>query len=349
MLFGKREVAGLDIGSSAIKLVEIRETRQGYQLKNVGESLLQPEAIVDKVIRDQDAVIDALSALIDNLRFKTKNVVISISGNSVIIKKVSLPVMNDDELREAVPWELKQFIPQNIEDINYDFQILPGEDSDGTMEVLIAAAKKDLTNGYIQIVNEVGLNPVVVDIDLFALENMYEANYSEVNETLALVNIGAAITNINILENGMSIFARDLAMGGNQFNEWAQKELGIGFEESEILKLSLGSKEATAELNRVANDFRESICGEIKRTLDFFSSTFSKQKVEKIMLGGGSSKVPSLGSELERITRCKVEAVNPFRNIMYSVSDFDPEYIKDIAPKMGVAVGLALRKVGDKF
>ena len=166
MLFGKREVAGLDIGSSAIKLVEIRETRQGYQLKNVGESLLQPEAIVDKVIRDQDAVIDALSSLIDNLRFKTKNVVISISGNSVIIKKVSLPVMNDDELREAIPWELKQFIPQNIEDINYDFQILPGEDSDGTMEVLIAAAKKDLTNGYVQIVNEVGLNPVVVDIKI---------------------------------------------------------------------------------------------------------------------------------------------------------------------------------------
>lgn len=349
MFFGKRQIAGLDIGSSAIKLVELRETKQGYQLKNLGESLLQPDTIVDKVIRDRDAVTDALYSLIDNLRFKTKNVVISIAGNSVIIKKVSLPVMSEDELREAIPWELKQFIPQNIEDINYDFQVLPGDDTEGNMEVLIAAAKKDLTNDYIQIVSEVGLNPVVVDIDLFALENMYEANYSEISGVVALVNIGASITNINILENGISVFARDLTVGGNQFNEWVQKELGTGFEDSEKLKLSLGVKQPPPEVSQIANDFRESICGEVKRTLDFFSSTFSRQKVEKIMLGGGSSKIPNLASELETISQCKVEVLNPFRGITYSVSDFDTEYIKDIAPKMGVAVGLALRKVGDKL
>ncbi|MFQ5787946.1 MAG: type IV pilus biogenesis protein PilM [Thermodesulfobacteriota bacterium] len=348
MLFGKRGIVGLDIGSNAIKLVELKEIKNGYQLKNIGESLLNPDAIVDKIIVDHDAVINSLTELIEDLRLKTKNVVISISGNSVIIKKVSLAVMNDDELREAIPWELQQFIPQSIEDINYDFQVLPGEDDDGKMEVMIAAAKKDLTNDYIEIVNEVGLNPVVVDIDLFALENMYEVNYSDVDGILALVNIGATITNINILKEGFSIFTRDLSMGGNQYNEWIQKEFDVGYDDAENMKLSLTNEDISPDLKRITNEFIESICSEIKRTMDFFSSTFMKHNVNRIMICGGSSKVPQLSLALEDITNCRVETINPFRNISYNERDFDSEYIKDIAPKMGVAIGLALRRVGDK-
>jgi len=348
LIFGKREIIGLDIGSNAIKLVELKETKNAHQLKNIGESLLNPDAIADKAIVNPDHVIDSLTELLEDLRIKTKNVVISISGNSVIIKKVSLPVMNDDELRQAIPWELQQFIPQSIEDINYDFQVLPGEDSEGRMEVLIAAAKKDLTNDYMQIVNEVGLNPVVVDIDLFALENMYEVNYSEIDGILALVNIGATITNINILKDGISIFTRDLSMGGHQYNEWIQKEFDVGYDEAENMKLSLMGNNIPPDLKRITDDFIESICGEIKRTMDFFSSTLINDSVSKIMICGGSSKVPQLGLALEDITSCRVENINPFRNISYNERDFDSEYLKDIAPKMGVAMGLALRKIGDK-
>jgi len=348
LIFGRRELLGIDIGTSAIKVAEVRDSKSGYQLKNIGESLLHPEAIVDKVIVDQGAVVDVLSSLIDDLRIKTKNVVISISGNSVIIKKVSLPVMSDNELREAIPWELKQLITQNIEEINYDYQVLPGEDSEGRMEVLIAAAKKDITNDYLAVVNEVGLNPIVVDVDLFALENLYDINYSDVNGILALVNIGACITNINILKDGMSIFTRDLNMGGNKFTEWIQKEFNIGYDDAEKMKLSLGRSGLPPELDKLTQDFLDTICRDIRKTMDFFSSTYLMQRVDKIMLSGGSSKIPNLKKSLESITESKVESVDPFKKVSFNERDFDPEFIKDIAPKMAVAMGLALRRDGDR-
>lgn len=348
MFLGKKEVVGLDIGSNSIKLAELKETKKGYQLKNIGETLLPPEAIVNKVITNRDAVSEAIYSLIEELRVKTKNAVISISGHSVIIKKVSIPKMSEKELREAVPWELEQYIPQNIEDVNYDFQILPGQTAEGNMDVLIVAAKKDITNDYINVVNDAGLNPVVVDVDVFALENMYEANYPESGGVVALVNIGASVTNINILKNGVSVFTRDITTGGNQFTELIQKEFDVGYDEAEKMKNSLGRPDVSPELDRISQDFTDLICGEIKRTLDFFSTTLWREKVDKIMLGGGTSKVPRLREVLEDIANAPVELINPFRNILYDPNDFDPEYISDIAPKMGVTVGLALRKMGDK-
>jgi type IV pilus assembly protein PilM len=348
LFLGKKEVVGLDIGSNSIKLAELKETKKGYQLKNIGETLLPPEAIVNKVITNRDAVSEAIYSLIEELRVKTKNAVISISGHSVIIKKVSIPKMSEKELREAVPWELEQYIPQNIEDVNYDFQILPGQTAEGNMDVLIVAAKKDITNDYINVVNDAGLNPVVVDVDVFALENMYEANYPESGGVVALVNIGASVTNINILKNGVSVFTRDITTGGNQFTELIQKEFDVGYDEAEKMKNSLGRPDVSPELDRISQDFTDLICGEIKRTLDFFSTTLWREKVDKIMLGGGTSKVPRLREVLEDIANAPVELINPFRNILYNPNDFDPEYISDIAPKMGVTVGLALRKMGDK-
>ena len=348
MFLGKKEVVGLDIGSNSIKLAELKETKKGYQLKNIGETLLPPEAIVNKVITNRDAVSGAIYSLIEELRVKTKNAVISISGHSVIIKKVSIPKMSEKELREAVPWELEQYIPQNIEDVNYDFQILPGQTPEGNMDVLIVAAKKDITNDYINVVNDAGLNAVVVDVDVFALENMYEANYPESGGVVALVNIGASVTNINILKNGVSVFTRDITTGGNQFTELIQKEFDVSYDEAEKMKNSLGRPDVSPELDRISQDFTDLICGEIKRTLDFFSTTLWREKVDKIMLGGGTSKVPRIREVLEDIANAPVELINPFRNILYNPNDFDPEYISDIAPKMGVTVGLALRKMGDK-
>lgn len=348
MFLGKKEVVGLDIGSNSIKLAELKETKKGYQLKNIGETLLPPEAIVNKVITNRDAVSEAIYSLIEELRIKTKNAVISISGHSVIIKKVSIPKMSEKELREAVPWELEQYIPQSIEDVNYDFQILPGQTPEGNMDILIVAAKKDVTNDYINVVNDAGLNPVVVDVDVFALENMYEANYPESGGVVALVNIGASVTNINILKNGISVFTRDITTGGNQFTELIQKEFDVGYDEAEKMKNSLGRSDVSPELDRISQDFTDLISGEIKRTLDFFSTTLWREKVDKIMLGGGTAKVPRIREVLEDITNTPVELLNPFRNILYSPNDFDPEYILDIAPKMGVTIGLALRKMGDK-
>lgn len=348
MFLGRKGVVGLDIGSNTIKVLELKSTKKGQQLKNLGEAVLPYQSIVNKVISKPDAVADTLSVLMDDLRIKTKNVAISISGHSVIIKKVSMPNMSHNELKESIPWELEQYIPQSIQDVSYDYQVIPGETPDGNIDVLIVAAKKDVTNSYISIVNEVGLNPVIVDVDVFALENMYEINYSESQGVFALVNIGASVTNINILKDGVSIFTRDITVGGNQFTDWIIKELDCDYEEAESMKFALISGEQNPQVERISHDFIDLICGEIKRTLEFFSSTLWKGKIETIMLGGGSSKVPGLKEVLTDMTESGVEMMNPFRTISYDTGDFDPEYLEDLAPKMNVVMGLALRKPGDK-
>ena len=328
-MFSKKDVIGLDIGSSSVKLVELKGSKRGHQLKNLGESLLPPEAIVNKVINNPESVIDAIVSLVDDLNKKNKNVAIGVSGHSVIIKKVSMPKMTDKELREAIPWELEQYIPQSIDDVNYDFQILPGETAEGNMEVLIVAAKKDIANSYMNVVTDSGLNPALIDVDVYALGNMFDANYTEIQDLVALVNVGASIININILKDGVSIFTRDITTGGNQFTEMIQKEFDVNFDEAEKMKYKLGH-DSSAELERVSRDFNDMICGEIKRTLDFFTNTIWKEKVPTILLGGGSSKVPNMQNTLQTLTNSNVEIINPFRNISYNLKDFDSGYIADI-------------------
>ncbi len=339
---------GLDIGSNAVKLVELKATKNGYQLKNIGEAVLPPNSIVNKIIEKREAVTDTISSLFEDLRVKTRNVAISISGHSVIIKKVSLPKMSEKELRESIPWELEQYIPQSIHDVNYDYQVIPGETPEGNIDVLIVAAKKDVTNSYVSIVNDVGLNPVVVDVDVFALENMYEINYPDSEGLVALANIGASVTNINILKDGVSIFTRDITTGGNQFTDWIMKDLGVDYPEAESMKTSMRGGENSPELEGLIHNYNDLICGEIKRTLEFFASTLWTSKVGNILIGGGSSRVPGLRDVLEDLTDAKVDFMNPFRNIAYDKNDFDPEYIEAIAPKMSVVMGLATRKPGDK-
>ena len=349
MLFGKKGVVGLDIGSNAIKLVELKESRSGFELKSLGEAILPPEAIVNKVIINSSAVVEAISSLAEELRIGTKNVVTSISGHSVIIKKITLPRASEEELEESIQWELEQYIPHNISDINYDFQILPGEATEGNMDVLLVAAKKDITNDYTTVITEAGLNPVILDVDVFALENMYEVNYQiGFDEVVALVDIGASVTNINVLRGGISVSARDISVGGKQFTEWIQKELDLNYDNAEKMKLSMGSGEAPAELDRVARDFTDLVCGEIQKTLDFFTATSYSGPIQKMVLGGGSSKVLHISSVLTDRMRIPVEIVNPFRNIRYDQDKFDSEYILDIAPKAAVATGLAMRRLGDK-
>ncbi|MEQ9617927.1 MAG: type IV pilus assembly protein PilM [Deltaproteobacteria bacterium] len=348
MFLRRKGLIGLDIGSNTVKLVELQSTKSGYQLKNVGQTVLPRQSIVNKVIQNHDAVAEAISSLIDDLKIKTKNVAISISGHSVIIKKVSLPKMSESELRESIPWELEQYLPQSIEDVNYDYQVIPGETPEGNIDVLIVAAKKDVTNSYVSIVKEVGLNPVVVDVDVFALENMYEINYMESEDLVALVNIGASVTNINILKGGVSIFTRDITTGGNQFTEWIMNELGLEYEEAEKMKFTPPEEESSSEVGSLRQDFIELISGEIKRTLEFFSSTLWTGKVNNILIGGGSSMVPGLKETLADLNEAKVEFMNPFRSVTYDKGDFDPEYIESIAPMMSVVMGLASRKPGDK-
>jgi type IV pilus assembly protein PilM len=347
----KKEIVGLDIGSSSIKLVELKEGKKGYRLQNLALSPLPPEAIVDGALMDSVTIIDAIKDLIGQAKTKTKSAVTSVSGHSVIVKKITLPFMTEAELEESIQWESERYIPFDINDVNIDFQIL-GSDAENpdVMDVILVAAKKDIINDYVSVIMEAGLNPVIVDVDAFALENMLAINYElEKGESIAIANVGASITSINILKNNVSAFTRDIFKGGSQVTEEIQRQLHIDFDEAE--KIKVGSKmEGTSQpvIQKVLKEASESLAIEIGNSLEFFQSASTYEKIAKLYLSGGGSKIKDFDILLQQQIGIPVEMINPFKNIEFSEKHFDLEYMREIGPAMAVGVGLASRKVGDR-
>jgi len=352
ILFPKKDIIGIDIGSSSVKIVELQKERNGYKLKNVGIGYLPPGTIVDGDVKDKDPIINIIKNLVSNLDIKTKNVAISVSGHSVIVKNISMPVMTEKELEETIKLEAEQHIPFEIDDVNIDFQILgePSEDKN-QMDVLLVAAKKDIINDYIGVIKEAGLDIVVMDVDPFALGNMFEINYPDnEGEVIALVDIGASILNMNILKNGISVFTRAISIGGDKITAEIQKRKDVSYEEAETLKLGGQVKEIEySEIEDIVTEVSLSLVIEIQRSMDFFWATFADESINKLYLSGGCSKSIELKRLIEdRITDIPLEVANPFAGIDYSEKAFDSEYLEYIAPLMAVGVGLALRRAGDK-
>ncbi|HVP66523.1 MAG TPA: type IV pilus assembly protein PilM, partial [Anaeromyxobacteraceae bacterium] len=348
---------GLDIGSSSVKLVHLKETKHGHQLLAYGAAPLPPEAIVDGALMNSAAIVQAIQELVAQQRVKAKEVAIGVRGHSVIIKKISLPRMSQEELDESIQWEAEQYIPFDVKDVNIDVQILTPPEVDtgtGQMDVLLVAAKKDMINDYTSVVSEAGLNPVVVDVDAFAVQNCFSANYDvPEKETVVLINAGAAVVNINILSGGVTTFTRDVTIGGNQFTEEIQKQLNVSYEEAEALKVGGRGGEQDAvvpqDVERVMGQVAEQVAGEIQRSLDFYAGTAADANFSRVYLSGGTAKVPALFKTIETRVGVPVEIMNPFKRIEIDNRKFDPAFIMDVAPQAAVAVGLALRKPGDKF
>ena len=344
---------GLDIGSSSVKLVQLKERKAGYQLLAYGSAPLPPEAIVDGALMNSSAIVQAIQELVAQQKVKTREVAIGVRGHSVIIKKISLPRMTQEELDESIQWEAEQYIPFDVKDVNIDTQILtPEADAAGQMDVLLVAAKKDMINDYTSVCAEAGLTATVVDVDAFAVQNAYEANYDpSPGQPVVLINVGAAVTNINVVLNGMATFTRDVTMGGNAFTEEIQKQLNISYEEAEALKVG-GQGEADAvvpqEVERVIQGVADQMGGEIQRSLDFYAATAPDSHVGKVFLSGGTARIPALFKVIEQRSGVPVEVLNPFRKVEVDNRRFDPAVIMNAAPAAAVAVGLALRRPGDK-
>jgi type IV pilus assembly protein PilM len=300
--------------------------------------------------------VQAVQELMAELKVKGKDVAIGVSGHSVIIKKIQMPRMSQEELEESIQWEAEQYIPFDVKDVNIDTQILDGggNDATGQMDVLLVAAKKDMINDYTTVVSEAGLAPVVVDVDAFAVQNMFSTNYElPEKETVVLINAGASVVNINIIANGVTVFTRDVTIGGNQFTEEIQKQLNVSYEEAEALKIGGNRADADAvvpqDVERVLSSVAEQVAGEIQRSLDFYAGTAADSNFTKVYLSGGTAKIPALFKTIEARTGVPVEILNPFRKIEVDNRKFDPAFIMDVAPMAAVAVGLALRRPGDKL
>ncbi|HVP68943.1 MAG TPA: type IV pilus assembly protein PilM [Anaeromyxobacteraceae bacterium] len=340
-----------------MKMIQLKETRRRgevvYSLQNFGMKPLPPEAIVDNALMNSTAIVQAIQELIGELRIKQKETAISVSGHSVIIKKIQMPQMSAGELDESIQWEAEQYIPFDVKDVNIDTQILtPEADAAGQMDVLLVAAKKDMINDYTSVCAEAGLAATVVDVDAFAVQNAYETNYEATpGQPVVLINVGAAVTNINVVLNGMATFTRDITMGGNAFTEEIQKQINISYEEAEALKVG-GQGEVDAvvpqEVERVIQGVADQMGGEIQRSLDFFAATAPESRVSRVFLSGGTARIPALFKVIEQRAGVPVEVMNPFKQIEVDNRKFDPAVIMNAAPAAAVAVGLALRRPGDK-
>jgi type IV pilus assembly protein PilM len=349
----KKPIVGLDIGSSSVKAVELKPAGKGFRVAAFGIEPVPPDSIVDGAIIDASAVADAVRRVFEANAFKTKEVAASLSGNAVIVKKISLPVMTEHELAESIYWEAEQYIPFDIQDVNLDYQILDpgtGPDSKGTMEVLLVAAKKEKIADYTNVIAQAGRVPVVVDVDAFALQNAYEINYApQPGAIVVLLNAGASAININILGGDQSLFTRDISIGGNAYTEAIQKELNLPFDSAEQAKQGHPVDGLTFDdVRPVLHAMTENVLLEIQKTFDFFKATASSDRFDRILLSGGASSVDGFAGALEERFGAAVEPFDPFRKVTFNPAALRVPAAEHVVPTAAVAVGLALRKAGDR-
>jgi type IV pilus assembly protein PilM len=352
-MFGakRNRIVGLDIGSKTIKAAEIVEGKKGFTLSKFGMSDIAPGLIEDGAVKDPEAVADTLKTLFKTYGIRNGNVALSIGGYSVIVKKISVPTATEDQLQDTIHFEAEQYIPFDINDVNLDFQILgENENNPNQMNVLLVAAKKEMVNDYVSLVELAGLEPKIIDVDAFALQNVFELNYESTSgENVALIDIGASKTSLNILKGKNSVFMRDVSLGCGQINQKIASLIDCSMEQAESIKFGGGSDNISPEdLSDIISSVVADWCTEIRRALDFFYSTYPDDQIKKIVLSGGGGNIQELRQLLAVETSAEVSTINPFQRFNVDSNKFDTDYLKRIAPQASICMGLATRKLDDK-
>ncbi|MBA2620730.1 MAG: type IV pilus assembly protein PilM [Acidobacteria bacterium] len=350
MLFGKKKsVAGLDVGSSSIKMVELDGKINNLSLVGLGFENLPDDTIVDGQIMELNTVAEVIQNISQNHQISASQFVTGVSGHSVIIKNIVLPPMSREELEESIDWHAEEHIPYDLADVSLDYQVT-SETAEAT-HVLIAACKRERIDNMKQAIQLAGKQPVVIDVDTFALQNCYEVNYQpDDTQVVALLNIGASTMNVNIVEGVRSLFTRDITVGGSQFTDILQRNLGLSFSQAEAVKRGVIDAADGVEETAIVplmNNVTEMVAMEIQKTFDFYRATIDDNAVpvQKILISGGGSKLSGLAEELSNRLELPVEVLDPFRSIKIDTKKFDPDYLSEIMPEMAVAVGLAVRGV----
>lgn len=346
-----KNLVGVDIGTSSIKVCQVHDGRRGPTLVRFGFAQLPPQAIVDGQVMDANAVVDTLTRVVREAKIRSRDVAVSVSGQSVIIRKITVPMMTSQELDEQIQWEAEQHIPFDIKDVEVDYQVLRRRPETSQMELLLVAAKKDHISDYTQLVKNAKLKPVVCDIDAFTVQNLYEFTHGLPEErTVALINVGATLSSLNILSNGISAFTREIATGGNTVTEQIQRQLSIPYEQAEAYKCGGVPGSSTAlgivpqQVMPVIEAATDTIAAEIQRSLDFFVATSGENEISSIHLTGGSANLPMLIQAIQRRTRINVQAWNPIQRFVADPKTVNTAELTLRAPQLAVALGLTLRR-----
>lgn len=348
-----KNLVGVDIGTSSIKVCQIRESRRGFSLARLGYSPLPPQTIVDGQVMDPGTVVETLQRIFKDAKIRQKEVGLSVSGQSVIIRKITVPMMTSAELEEQIQWEAEQHIPFDIKDVQVDYQVLRRNPEASQMELLLVAAKRDQISDFAQLARDAKLKPVVCDIDAFTLQNLFEVSRGlPPDQTVALINVGASLSSLNIVAGGVSAFTREIANGGNVITEEIQKQMGVPFEQAEAYKCGgMGTEPGEAgpgmvpeQVVSIIESVTDSIAGEIQRSLDFFMATSGEGEIARIFVTGGTANLAALAQAIERRARVPVETWAPTERIIVEAKEVDRDLLQARAAQLAVSLGLALRK-----
>jgi len=349
MLFGSKRLIGLDIGTSSIKVAEIEVSRKGADLLSFGMTATPSNSILGGDISNPSAISVAVQSLMSEIKMKKRSVSIGIWGTAVIVKKITIPKIEKKLIAEQIKWEAEQYIPFDVNDIVLDYHIINPQTSGETFDILLVAAQNDLVAQYNSVVSGSGMQMSVLDVSGFALANAFELNFGKtVGETIAVLNIGAGVTNFVILSDGEVIFSRDIPVGGQNFTNEIHKEMGMTLAEAEAMKISASHGSAVPEqVQSIISNTNEVVAEEVRNSFDFFAASNTGVNPQRIFYAGGSSVVPGLMESIQRTLRLSCEMFNPFGRVRAKNKSLNAAYLQQVAPFAAVAVGLAMRKAGD--
>lgn len=340
---GGATAVGLSIGTSSIKLVELKKVRKAWKLLHFGVIQLPEDAIINREIVNHLAVVESIKTLINQLKLKTNSVCTSISGTSVIVKQLTVEAPSKKEIQDQVFWEAEQYLPFDAAEVVMDYELL-SYSKDKMAEVILVAVKQSVIDSYMGSVLDAGLKPKIIDVDFFALQNLFEANYpSSPAESVALVDIGASSTKLVVVQDGIPVYTKDTSLGGRNLTAEIQKHLNLNYADAETLKTGGQGGPIPQEVSDLMGIMADNIASEIKRALDFYNASTSGAPVASVLLAGGSAKIPDLSQVVHESVQLPVQIVNPFNAITYDPSIFTQEYIDAIAPIAAIPIGLALR------
>ncbi|CAN5729784.1 hypothetical protein BH09MYX1_BH09MYX1_25920 [soil metagenome] len=338
-----KNLVGVDIGASSVKVVQLKEARKRLSVVKYGFAALPPQTIVDGHVMNRGAVIEALDRIFREQKISQREVAVGVYGQSVIVRKITIPLMTAAELAEQITWEAEQHIPFDIKVMNIDYEVLRRHPDRGQMDILLVAAKKDEINEYAGILREAKLKPITIDINAFTVQNVLEYIHGlPEDQTIALLNVGAAVSSLNIVSRGVSAFTREVTNAGNTITEEIQRQLGVPFDQAEQMKLAAASGQVPPQVHSIIAQACEALAGEIQRSLDFYLATSGEAEIHRIVVCGGSVFLPSLLPAIEKRARVPVMILDGMANftVERGVNEQD---LRARSPQLAVAIGLALR------
>ncbi len=348
-LFSRKNppMVGLDISSTAIKLLELSRSGGRYRVESYTVEPLPANSVVEKSIADVEAVGEAIRRAVKRSGTKSKHAAVAVAGSAVITKVISMPSsVGDDEMETQISLEADQYIPYPLDEVNLDFEVLgPSAKNPERVDVLLAASRSENVESRTAAAELGGLTARIVDVEAFAMENAFTliAEMMEdggAGRTIAVVDIGATMTTLNVMHDRKSIYTREQVFGGKQLTEEIQRRYGLSYEEAGLSKKQGGLPDNY--IPEVLEPFKESMVQQVGRSLQFFFSSSPYNGVDHIVLAGGCASIPDIDELIAQKTGTETSIANPFANMSLS-GKVRPESLSSDAPSMMIACGLALR------